>query len=255
MKESSTVAIFTATQAHRLAAVLAAPDRPDGTMTYYEAAGFLFAVACAPEIVMPSEWLPHIFGESGGIFRDEAEAREAYPLILALYNFCTDGAQRRTPVMPPNCAARTPALANLEPDAPLSQWAKGFVYGHHWLSKSWDDMLPDELSGPLGADLMVLSFFDNQKMAEAFLKEVAQPGLTLEHMADTALELLPEAMQDYARIGHAMQDVLRDAQTHPPQQPARADKIGRNDPCPCGSGKKYKKCCGSGQVADGPSAP
>ncbi|PYX31937.1 MAG: preprotein translocase subunit SecA, partial [Acidobacteria bacterium] len=24
------------------------------------------------------------------------------------------------------------------------------------------------------------------------------------------------------------------------------DKIGRNDPCPCGSGKKYKKCCGSG---------
>jgi SEC-C motif-containing protein len=22
------------------------------------------------------------------------------------------------------------------------------------------------------------------------------------------------------------------------------DKIGRNDPCPCGSGKKYKKCCG-----------
>lgn len=24
-------------------------------------------------------------------------------------------------------------------------------------------------------------------------------------------------------------------------------KIGRNDPCPCGSGKKYKKCCGSGE--------
>jgi preprotein translocase subunit SecA len=22
-------------------------------------------------------------------------------------------------------------------------------------------------------------------------------------------------------------------------------KIGRNDPCPCGSGKKYKKCCGN----------
>jgi preprotein translocase subunit SecA len=24
----------------------------------------------------------------------------------------------------------------------------------------------------------------------------------------------------------------------------RAKKVGRNDPCPCGSGKKYKKCCG-----------
>ncbi|MBI4585332.1 MAG: SEC-C domain-containing protein [Planctomycetes bacterium] len=28
-----------------------------------------------------------------------------------------------------------------------------------------------------------------------------------------------------------------------PQLPPR-QKIGRNDPCPCGSGKKYKKCCG-----------
>ncbi len=24
-----------------------------------------------------------------------------------------------------------------------------------------------------------------------------------------------------------------------------SDKVGRNDPCPCGSGKKYKKCCGA----------
>jgi len=24
----------------------------------------------------------------------------------------------------------------------------------------------------------------------------------------------------------------------------KGEKIGRNDPCPCGSGKKYKKCCG-----------
>lgn len=30
-----------------------------------------------------------------------------------------------------------------------------------------------------------------------------------------------------------------------PKEPyVRGEKIGRNDPCPCGSGKKYKKCCG-----------
>jgi len=30
-----------------------------------------------------------------------------------------------------------------------------------------------------------------------------------------------------------------------PQPVSRAgEKVGRNDPCPCGSGKKYKKCCG-----------
>ena len=31
----------------------------------------------------------------------------------------------------------------------------------------------------------------------------------------------------------------------PPVEPVKAEKEpGRNDPCPCGSGKKYKKCCG-----------
>jgi preprotein translocase subunit SecA len=29
------------------------------------------------------------------------------------------------------------------------------------------------------------------------------------------------------------------------QQVVRGEKVGRNDPCPCGSGKKYKKCCGA----------
>ena len=31
-----------------------------------------------------------------------------------------------------------------------------------------------------------------------------------------------------------------------PQPVVRGPKVGRNDPCTCGSGKKYKKCCGAG---------
>jgi uncharacterized protein YchJ len=27
------------------------------------------------------------------------------------------------------------------------------------------------------------------------------------------------------------------------------DKVGRNDPCPCGSGKKFKKCCGAANAS------
>jgi SWIM/SEC-C metal-binding protein len=30
-----------------------------------------------------------------------------------------------------------------------------------------------------------------------------------------------------------------------PPVPAQSDKIGRNDSCPCGSGKKFKRCCGA----------
>jgi preprotein translocase subunit SecA len=38
--------------------------------------------------------------------------------------------------------------------------------------------------------------------------------------------------------------------TAPPKQVVRSgEKVGRNDPCPCGSGKKYKKCCGATHAA------
>ena len=44
-------------------------------------------------------------------------------------------------------------------------------------------------------------------------------------------------------------DLLRQlADIKPPvTQPEKQKKVGRNDPCPCGSGKKYKRCCGKGR--------
>jgi len=45
-------------------------------------------------------------------------------------------------------------------------------------------------------------------------------------------------------------ELVRDAKK---VEPLRADeKVGRNDPCPCGSGRKYKKCCfGKDQAGGG----
>ena len=39
--------------------------------------------------------------------------------------------------------------------------------------------------------------------------------------------------------------VYVDGVIDPKGPPRRVEKVGRNDPCPCGSGKKYKKCCGA----------
>ena len=36
---------------------------------------------------------------------------------------------------------------------------------------------------------------------------------------------------------------------HPPEPARAASSTGRNDPCPCGSGRKFKKCCGSNAPA------
>lgn len=43
----------------------------------------------------------------------------------------------------------------------------------------------------------------------------------------------PNCKHDHHHHHHAIQPIVRNA-----------PKIGRNDPCICGSGKKYKKCCG-----------
>ena len=39
--------------------------------------------------------------------------------------------------------------------------------------------------------------------------------------------------------------VYVDGDVNPKGNPVRSEKVGRNQPCPCGSGKKYKKCCGA----------
>ena len=38
-------------------------------------------------------------------------------------------------------------------------------------------------------------------------------------------------------------------------EPLRSAKVGRNDPCPCGSGKKFKRCCGAGGGSPPPIGP
>jgi hypothetical protein len=67
----------------------------------------------------------------------------------------------------------------------------------------------------------------------------AHPGL------DRRLKLHQDMMRSlYSRHYHAR----RARESDPAQRQAvtREPKVGRNEPCPCGSGKKYKRCCGSG---------
>ncbi|HEX9205848.1 MAG TPA: SEC-C metal-binding domain-containing protein, partial [Candidatus Deferrimicrobiaceae bacterium] len=52
-----------------------------------------------------------------------------------------------------------------------------------------------------------------------------------------------EAARKPARVALNRGDIKSAGQT---TQKRPGAKIGRNDPCPCGSGKKYKKCCGQG---------
>lgn len=199
---------FTDAEARRLAAFLGSPKRPEGTMTYGELAGFLFAVACAPESVMPSQWLPLIFNDEAGGYETLDEAKEILALIMALYNHVNRGALERKPQLPPGCGIDPEPMANLEADAALSQWARGFGEGHDWLVELWDEYALDEWDEELGACLMVLSFFASHKLAEAYRKEAKRPGMPLKKMAAEMIKLFPGAMASYAHMGRSIHEAL-----------------------------------------------
>src|SRR5574344_112252 len=62
-------------------------------------------------------------------------------------------------------------------------------------------------------------------------------------------EAKQEKRQDYSKYKEQKSDIMnagkQDTREQQKTQPIHVDKtVGRNDPCPCGSGKKYKNCCG-----------
>ena len=81
----------------------------------------------------------------------------------------------------------------------------------------------DVLEGCDGKDAMA-------KLRERLEELVGGFGEGEAHVVDAAIELRCE---------------LAGVEEEPPPPPAVSSKVGRNDPCPCGSGKKYKKCCGA----------
>lgn len=234
---------FTETHAALLQTFLSSPERPEGTLTYPQLAGFLFSIANSPELIPPSEWIPMVFNDREGGFETSGEAEGALHAMMALYNdCCRERPEGRTPI-PLGCEIRPQAMDNLAADAALSQWAQGFSMGYDYLEESWSDYTPDELDEELGSLLMVLTFFSSPKLAKAYHEEGSSKR-SLAEMAETVVTLFPEAMCAFAHLGRSIYRARCEAGDFEETSPLRP-KIGRNDPCPCGSGKKFKKCCGA----------
>jgi uncharacterized protein len=226
-----------------LAEFLDDPSRPPDTFRYHELQGFLFAVASAPELIKPSEWMPLVFGDAEPEYASLDEAKLVTGELMSLYNAVNASVSAHTPTVPGDCLFREDVLTNLDDDAPIGQWSRGFMRGHTWLEELWESYVPGELDEETAATLLTLSFFASRRIAEAFRKESA-PDQALETLAMTIRRIFPTAIAEYARLGRAISLALaEDAGSE--QTPRRATKTGRNDPCPCGSGRKYKKCCGA----------
>jgi uncharacterized protein len=208
-------------------------------VSYEEVRGFIFAVAGTPELVPPSEWLPEAFNGQLPKFENEEQAQAVLEEVMGIYNLAVSEGRRSKRLAP---AFGKKALSDLEEDSAARFWSRGFLRGYSWLGELWQESMADEeLEKELAAILLVLTFFASRKRAEACREETASDK-SLEEVAEIMQWTFKKAMVQYLRLGRSIyEERLRYGQI---SSNDRA-KIGRNEPCACGSGKKYKKCCGA----------
>jgi len=116
-------------------------------------------------------------------------------------------------------------------------WIEGFAEAVRLRSDAWQRFLDAD---PLTSDVM---------LGMLALTEVADGEHDLpEELVDNLTQAAPDFIPGWVvvfnnwRLANNRRGPLLEPAEVPPS--AAAGRVGRNEPCPCGSGKKYKKCCG-----------
>ncbi len=198
-------------------------------MNLEELDGFFAALIAGPETVMPSEYYPEVFGgelsELG--LNDLDEIQAVLGLLMRHWNSIA-GALRAGDVHVPLLLEDEDGLAH------GNDWATGFMRGMHMRHEGWAELVNDDQHGGCLIPMMALRH---------------------EHDDDPAMRPEPISPEQREKLIVGMAAGLVSAYRYfrsQRQETQRASehrrKIGRNEACPCGSGKKYKKCCGGTTV-------
>jgi uncharacterized protein len=198
--------------------------------------GFLTAIAIGPRAVLPSEWLPWVWdmyeAEVDAEFANEGHANRIMSLIMRHYNSVI-----RTFTADP--ASFEPIFWRSDQWG-AAEWSEGFLLGFQFNDEAWAAL---SIGQPTWfTPFLRLGTEDGVKItskdgsAEKWMDEI-EPSLVRIHAywSEKRGGQPPELIDDY-NLG-VPKEVVQVVRSGP--------KIGRNDPCPCGSGKKFKKCCGA----------
>ena len=197
--------------------------------------GFFSALIAGPEIVMPSEYMPEVFGSENSEtdqFETLGEANEILGLLMRHWNDVAGTLSK--------CEVHLPLLLEGENGAGHgNDWARGFIRGTRLRHDGWAELLADDEHGGCMIPMLML-----------YHEHDEDPAMRPKPIGAEQREKVIESMAAglVAAYRYFRQHGKRDASTLGPDPPYIRTKIGRNDPCPCGSGKKYKRCCGGATI-------
>ena len=207
-----------------LVGFLISRQAPSSTMTFEMLDGMLTALVIGPAIVPPSEYVPEIWGTDNDTGPEWDSIEQVQYFMNLLMKHWNAIAARRNADAP-----HDPFIVEFG-DAERGQaWGMGFMVGVELGHTSWDPLFRDKRAAEICASIFALVRDD---------PELFEDRVTPEIRAEI-LEQLPVILQIIAAYWRDPERRL------PSQEPVRSTKVGRNEPCPCGSGKKFKKCCGS----------
>ncbi len=222
--------------------------------------GFMAALICCRRSVLPSEYLPVLLGGDDDavtptVFADGAQFERFTTLWTQRWNEVAQALNVEVQSLAderayqPEVMDLAGAIASLTPeqraemgDAPVPSfgqiWAIGFMYA----VESW----PEEWAPPRDRD--AAKVLDAALQAIVTLTEDdTKPATVNAFEEDGPATMSQQRLDDFADAIYAVYD-LREIWRNIGARVETVHRVatpGRNDPCSCGSGKKYKKCCGS----------
>jgi uncharacterized protein len=221
--------------------------------------GWLAALAAAPELPEPEAWLPALAGDAfDRAFADPPDRAQALRALKARLSVLRQQLDPDALLDDPDALALEPLMAawdgadadadsdgQPEPDPPLTgaEWAQAFGRGLAWTAPRQAAPLPgpdddaDEQS-TLRELLAAVAALALAPGTPAWQAHVARAHGGTEPDRDGLIDMAVLAVQDL-RVWW-MERLPRPATRRVEATP------GRNDPCPCGSGRKFKKCHGAG---------
>lgn len=231
----------------RLDAVCARLAGFDGRVSTEWVDGWFAALVAGPRAVSPAEWLPAMFGDAfARTFADPQDVQQALDALMARHNVVALQLHPDALAAEPDALRLQPLMLDWEggdderdetpPPRTGEEWARGVLDAVEHLADDWRAPAPGAADAAWYAEKL--------RDVEALVLDAA----ALErHVAATYRGNRPSRDELIDVACHAIQDLRMYWIDHAPRHaPVRvAPTPGRNDPCPCGSGRKYKKCHGA----------
>lgn len=208
----------------------------DETMGVTSIDGYLTAIASGPVILKPGEWMPGIWGPTEGDrpeFETTTQAAYITELIIRHFNAIIFLLQNDPDAIEPvfdDCRYQSEYYIDGE------MWAYGYMNGIELCRSHWQPLFDDQDGWNALRPIYLLGADDVTPEEEALTQTPSQ--------REKLSKQIPASVVRIFRYWQAYRDAVAEravARTFQRNHP----KIGRNDPCPCGSGMKFKKCCGS----------